>query len=959
MEFNSLSPEETAANQALPQQQGDTSLFDDPSNYESEKRSAENSAKFNPPSDETLFADPSEHVSARRLDRHQVGTQKPIITPTPGPMPNVPTPDAEANDFDTGKVQGLDNFRARADISLSNTLDAKRKKMQEYFPGSNLMQQWEVTDPTHPEKKEPVLYFTMKQGEPPVRFSQTTIQAVKNWGQTVAGELKEFGTRFGTSLLTEEPDPEWYKERDIASKRIETGYQNVMNNIFADNAGEMPAALGAILGGTATQEAHWFWRILGTTAGATAGEGLGIASEAMRQYTVQDPTGMMTKAGENAAFGAFGGEILGKIFRVVGGHGIYTLDAAGKQLLDTAKELNLPMPNPAQVLAGRPGLMHLYKQLKSMNPLIEHETNAQEQAAFAKLREMSPIQYDKFGHPIADTSAYTNIRPQLKGAWDDYIDTLDQRYPKPNLNVSSTNPPLPGEQRLPLSSMEVAGQNLDAGLEIYKNQSQQDVQALYENASRGTPPRFDLTRPLAEIDNVRIGNTTPGLPTQVPGMPGLMQNTTRRTNAPISPELNRIFTEIEYTDPAQMTVDAVNKFREQLYNYAANRNALGRIQGGTTTAEDAYAATDVRNALSNMLDTPVNLPPEQMRVWRQASFAARERFNNLDTAKVIQVAKSGEGDLASTLEGFAKSLVASGPVTTGSSQLSNLRMLQKILPRDQFMALPQAVEDAVRQGSPAQIWSWAEKLDSMPAERKILFGTNYWNAEIMPFAKSMHDLTKTNIPAIIDNDTNAWQIANKFTNGGSAGIDKTFEIVGGRDTPAGRSIRAGVIDQIINTASEIHYGSTVINGNALYNAINNADNKNLLKFLSSDDVYNLKGVAYYLRGIQKGTEGSMGDSLQAATEFAKVRHLEVEAVYSLMKANVLSHVMTSSAGRWVFYGGTGAFKIPGSHEIAINLPKISAALAEMSRDRDEEARSDSTFMGRATKQFNKLFGGFR
>jgi hypothetical protein len=110
---------------------------------------------------------------------------------------------------------------------------------------------------------------------------------------------------------------------------------------------------------------------------------------------------------------------------------------------------------------------------------------------------------------------------------------------------------------------------------------------------------------------------------------------------------------------------------------------------------------------------------------------------------------------------------------------------------------------------------------------------------------------------------------------------------------------------------------------------------------------NLKAVSYYLRWIQQGGV-DMGSSLEAASEFARLRHLEPEAIGAFVKSHLISRFVTSRFGERMFYGTGG------------DVPKISpsfmtnavAFINDLTRNRYKESNTPSV----SSQTYNAIKG---
>jgi hypothetical protein len=281
-------------------------------------------------------------------------------------------------------------------------------------------------------------------------------------------------------------------------------------------------------------------------------------------------------------------------------------------------------------------------------------------------------------------------------------------------------------------------------------------------------------------------------------------------------------------------------------------------------------------------------------MWKKANRQAAERFSTLEKLTVIRAAKSETpAELAFRLG--------------QPNQVDNLVTLRGTISSKRFSEF----QDSFK----TDLLSDADKLTSRISAfdrptLNMLLSREEQNI-YRRIGKSIDSINDTRIRSVIDAQTESGAIIHDLLlNGKTASINKIHEIVeksGGKESPLGKSIRAGIIDSIADKTIRRSRGSKVIDPNALEKSIAELEKKGLLRFLNRSDVEQLADldkVAPFLK-----VKSDTGTSIQKATTAANTRGAIVgvltgqgfagSAISTVLEHLGVGTLFTSKVGRWL------------------------------------------------------------
>jgi hypothetical protein len=140
-----------------------------------------------------------------------------------------------------------------------------------------------------------------------------------------------------------------------------------------------------------------------------------------------------------------------------------------------------------------------------------------------------------------------------------------------------------------------------------------------------------------------------------------------------------------------------------------------------------------------------------------------------------------------------------------------------------------------------------------------------------------------------------------------------FQLVqrrGGINSPEGRAIKGALVEAIARDAVSLtgSKGNRQVSSSTLDQALSNYEDRNLLRFLSEDDVSNLRDLFDYVGTIQPQGEGVAG--LIGAQTVSQATRLEPTALTTLLRQVGVGNLIVSGIGKRILQGTVKGRIIP-------------------------------------------------
>ena len=661
----------------------------------------------------------------------------------------------------------------------------------------------------------------------------------------------------------------------------------------ADLLGDVPSIAGEVLATARYRGANLIpllGRIFfGSTAGELAKEGVevvrGTSNETLEGVGTR---ALMLGAGSAVGAGATAPLISGPV-NVARGVGALKIGDEGREMMAAAERQGLPVPRPDQV-TDNPLIRRLGQQASATVPSMARYAAEQNKTALAN----------------------------FSGALDPNASAMLPLYAKAALNAAQTKVVDNAKRLVRAGNADRGGVALTRGIEEYDKIARTAVDDLYSYARSLHDPQFDLSGVQSLAAELRQGRRMPN-----------KDGGNKRSAGELPPGIQTIIDDIvsarpdvrTWTDPngvVSSAFDQVKDMRSRLY-------ALKQPDMGKKATEENLVAKELYDALSGVLDSPVGGSPEFRAAWREASTEAARRFDTLERMSTFRATQDFKwGDM--TPQDAYRSLVQPGK----SSE--TLQSVRQNLPTERWEELRGAFKDDLLR-KPDSLRTELAKYDD--ASLNLLL-TQRERAELNRVSDAFDRIQASGLDDALVKQSEGGKLAlSLMETKNTAQIDALVELAGGKNTPFGKSLRAGILDALYQKNVVTEGGRTFINAKALRRSLDElSQNGSLNKFLAPFDRERLLDLATYLERVQKG--GDFGSSLQAAETTAGVFDMKASALMNLFDQYTIGRVMTTPGMQRFFYGTrTGERWSPKS------LRLLGAALTDLSTDIGGPTAADS------------------
>lgn len=672
---------------------------------------------------------------------------------------------------------------------------------------------------------------------------------------------------------------------------------------LADVAGDLPAILGGIAS-TARSRGLNLIPLLGRMfAGAAGGE---AASQGVQAATgerkVAEP-GRIVEAGVMEAAGGLAGAGLGKLINVGRGAGALDLPPESRAALGIAER--------------RPELPQLMPQQVSPSPLVRRmagQTGALIRTIGAKEREQQKAALDLLSS-MQERGVAENVPTYLRA-------TIESERNRLLRDVSQD------------FNWEEAGKELVGHVDGFLNGTyRQYVDALYRYARGLEQPKFNIQGVLdaaADIergvpalartegkssaaDTFRAMDAERGLPVDQ-----ATPNTVDVSGGP-GAALQRIITTIKQMDPnlgpvtlpdgrVVEPVDQLKALREQLWD-------LKTPNPGDIARAPEKQAGRLYRAISEVIDNPEGGSPEFRKAWDDATKAARDRFDLAEKA-VIEGALRTE-----TPTQFARRFVQ-------PYQVDNLRVLRDSAPASFWREF----QDGAKAELASDLPNLGRRLAEFDKPTLDLLLPQSAQTDLKTIAKEWGRIEQAGWQQALQRQSQGASLVRELVDrNDTASIGKLIEATGGPTTPFGKSIRAGMIDNILDEVTYTEKGATRINPDQLDRVLSKYQKTGALDLLTPSDRELLQDVKLYTDFLRSKSDS--GTSLQAAEAVAGLRKLKASAISTLFETIGTGRVFTSPKAARLLYGTRNPSDFDELKVVAATLSQLAPDLAAESDDK--------------------------
>jgi hypothetical protein len=661
----------------------------------------------------------------------------------------------------------------------------------------------------------------------------------------------------------------------------------------ADLLGDVPSIAGEVLATARYRGANLIPLLARIFFGSTAGELAKEGVEVVRGTSDETPEevgtrALMQGAGSAAGAGATVPLISGPV-NFARGVGALKIGDEGREMMAAAERQGLPVPRPDQV-TDNPLIRRLGQQASATVPSMARYAAEQNKTALANFSG------------ALDPGATAMLPLRAKAAHDAARNDAIEK----------------GRRAIRAGNADRGGAALTQGIEEYDKIARTAVDDLYNSARSLHDPEFDLSDVQSLAGEFRQGVVGAGREE------GSFINV--RGNLP--PEMEAVIGDVLALRPDVRSVttpdgraisafDQVKELRGRLFD-------LTQPPSGMPARQEHLLARRLYGALSDALDNPVGGPPEFRAAWREASTEAARRFDTLERLSTLRAAQNFKVGGMSPQEAY-RSIVQPG-------RFEHLEYVRQNLPTERWEELRGAFKDELLR-NPDALRTELGKFD----DRTLgLLLSERERAEVGRIADTLDSIRASGIEdALIRQNDGARLALDLMATNSTAQVDELVKLAGGKNTPLGKSFRAGILDALYQKNVVTEGGRTFINAKALRRSLDElSQNGSLNKFLAPFDRERLLDLATYLEGVQK--RGDFGSSLQAAETTAGVFDMKASALMNLLDQYTIGRVMTTPGMQRFFYGTkTGERWSPKS------LRLLGAALTDLSTDIGGPTAADS------------------
>jgi hypothetical protein len=648
---------------------------------------------------------------------------------------------------------------------------------------------------------------------------------------------------------------------------------------IADFAGSLPEMIGEIAAAYRSKGLTLPQQLRRLFLGGAAGELSQQTTEEARGYQLEPPGRAYlgrpaTEGAVSAAGGAASTAVTGG-YNIARGAGLLRHQPGAKEAIEAQRRLGLPSLL-AQQVTDNPALRLMARQSQATAPYIGRQFREQHEGAVKTASQM----FDQAS--LAQTGV--NLDKLEKGARQQVLNSV----------------------RLVPTHTSVGGSAIQQGISEWDKIAKAGVDDLYKKARSIQKPQFDITQ--AQQTAARIGAGT-----QAPLARG---GGTVNVSGDINTELAALSQQVQTLDPMRQGV-------EQIIELERRARELAQPPMGQPMRKEHALAQELAGSLRTILDNPMNANPGFTQAWKAARSAAHQRFQTWDQIKATISAVDREFKPTA----LAETLFQPGNYDTA-------RFVKSTLESRGLGSRWETLQEAYKTrllGQPDQALAEVNKLD--PEMRRLLL-TDSDLQDLRMMDDSLKAIESTGIRKAIERQTQDRAVIEDLVNrGDSRGVANLIKLTGGSNSPAGQSMRAGIIDMVVTKARKpMDGGGWQIDSDILQKELAALDKVGAGRFLQANDRMALDDLVRYLRMVP--TKVDPGTSIQAVQTVAGMRGLQLRAFHNMLEMVSTGRFITSKPGRW-FLAGAGRTRVtPMSARV------VGGTLAQIAQEVGREPEPD-------------------
>lgn len=633
----------------------------------------------------------------------------------------------------------------------------------------------------------------------------------------------------------------------------------------ADFLGSLPAAAGQVAALYRSKGLTLPAQLMRLFVGAAGGEAAKQAGEQARGFQLEDPsTAYIGRPASEGGLAAAGGALttpLTGAANIVRGGGVFKSLPGAEGAQAAGRALGLPPLLPTQTTAN-PILRLLGKQAAATGGHIGEAVFAQHQAATGVASKI----FDEASLNLAKT----NLASAESAARQKVLNSV----------------------RLVPTHTEVGGQAIQQGLSEWNKLSTARVTQAYNKARAIQEPIFDLGP--AQAEAARVGQGVQA---------SLKEGGSTNVSADLSPELFRLTQKISDLNPEVRSLSGSSS-TDQIIELERHARELAQPAMGEQMRREHYLALKVADSLRSVLDNPQNAGPGFKEAWKAARDEAKQRFEVWDQIKATISAVNRKFEPIALAESlfqpgnadtirFVKSTLASRGLE------SRWAVLQESF-KTKLLQNPDTAMDSLRRFDPE-------------TRRLLLPDTAF--AEFKAMDDAIKGLEQSGIgKALVEQSENSAFVQQLVIRKDTAGISRLLQI-NPPSSPGGRSIAAGIIDNLITRARRPMPPGDAwqIDSTILQKEMAELDKTGAGNFLQANDRLTLDNLIRYLSFVP--AKADPGTSIQAAETAAGLRAFSGRAFQKLLEMVGTGRFVTTAAGRRFLGGQSRPHKTPMSARV--------------------------------------------
>jgi len=629
-------------------------------------------------------------------------------------------------------------------------------------------------------------------------------------------------------------------------------------------------------------------RVLSTLTRGAGGAVLGETVKQAEQYLTgvqEDPwaTALLQKPATEGLFSFAGGSVAEIGFRGVDialGSGLYTVTPGGARAMAAAERQGLPQPLPGQT-TGSNFITRVQGQAGQLTARIQNYLDNANQRSVEAFRQIASLT------PAERNASINIIQNGMEQAKSDFVRSLGRQA-----NVSN----------------QEFGQFVKTSYDQFTERTRTDVSNAYAIArsylSEGDPIKFDISDlkttagEIADITKVTV-----------------VRDGTRQeqeiTNKALE-EVRELAAQIRDADPSTVGTEQMMAWEDRLVELATPplvgdptvpRRAM--IEGGYTEANQK--AITLKKSLKNSFDFPLNRGEDFTAAWKKARGAASERADTLNDVFAMYVAKTQE-----------PSAVANYVFNPENIKPENVRSMFRVMDEQQREATQLAFFTNFLR-NPDKI---NQTLDVFDEDVLTLMISPNELKRLREVGQSISNIDNAGIGRVLTRQEEFVPFFRELVaqNPQTVQTGNLFRLVqsrGGVNSPEGRAIKAALVEAIARDAVRLtgSEGRRKISASTLDSAMAAYEDRNLMRFLTADEVNTLRDLFDYVGAVQPQGEGVAG--LLGAQTVAEATRGSPNAIAFLLRQIGVGNLITSSAGRRFLQGTVSGKTLPRNIAIPV------------------------------------------